>query len=276
MSQPLLRRHRGIALALSGGAALGWAHIGALRVLAEENVPIGAVAGASIGALAALCLAAGRLDALEEIATGATHRRILTYLDLTFQRGAMLGGRRIARELAVHFGDTMLETLPIPIAIVTSDLDTADEVRITHGPAIPAVRASMALPGLFEPVTIDGRVLIDGGVIANLPVGAARIIAPDLPVVAVDLMGDYEGHVGDLRGGVRSAFATVRSAFLMMAVQQTRASIALDRPEVLVQPAIGHLGTAAFSRASELMALGREAMIAALPQIHAAAGMPEI
>ena len=219
MKQPLLRRGEGIALALGGGAALGWAHIGALRVLAEEEIPIGAVSGTSIGALAALCLAADRLDALQEIASSATYARMLTYLDLQFNRSAILGGRRIARELALHFGDIRLEDLPIPISIVTADLDTADEVRLIAGPAIPAVRASMALPGIFSPVEIDGRILIDGGVVANLPIGALRIIAPDLPIVAIDLMGDYKGHVGDRRGTGRSALAILRSAYLIMAMQ---------------------------------------------------------
>ena len=83
----------GIALALGGGAARGWAHIGALRALGEEGIRIDAVAGASIGALAALCFAAGRLDILEEIALGATHRRVLAYLDPHLGRGAGFGGR---------------------------------------------------------------------------------------------------------------------------------------------------------------------------------------
>lgn len=272
---PLLTPGRGIALALSGGAALGWAHIGALRLLAEHEIPIGAVAGSSIGALAALCLAHHRLDALEEIAATATPRRILAYLDLDIHRGAFLGGRRIARELALHFGDIQLQDLAIPTAIVATDLDDACEIRLTEGSAIEAVRASMALPGLFRPVFHGGRMLIDGGVIANLPVAAARALCPQLPVVAIDLIGDYAGHVGPLRGLPRSAFTILRSAFQIMAVQQTRDAIALDRPDIVVVPAIGHLGAVAFTHASELMALGREATLAALPQIKALAGIAQ-
>lgn len=264
---PYLNPRHGIALALGGGAALGWAHIGALRVLAEKKVPIGAVAGTSIGALAAVCLAHDRLDALEELASTTTYSRVLGYLDPEFGRGAMLGGRRIARELAFHFGDIRLENLGLPIAVVAADLDLAEEVRLTHGSAIDAVRASMALPGIFRPVSIDGRLLIDGGVLANLPVAAARALVPGLPVVAIDLMSDYAGHVGALRGRPRTAIATVRSAFQIMALQQTRQTIALEHPAIVVSPQIGHLGSSAFTHAAELMQLGREATLAALPQI---------
>lgn len=262
---------RAIALALGGGAALGWAHIGVLRVLREEGIDVGAVAGTSIGALAALCLATDRLDVLEGIARGANRRRVLSYLDPHLRRGALLGGRRVAGELALHFDGVRLDALPIPISIVAADLDTADEVRLTAGPAVPAVQASMALPGLFRPVRHEGRTLIDGGMLANVPVAAARAIAPGLPVVAVDLMSDYAGHVRATApgGAARSSLATLRSAVLMMMVQQGRQAQAIDPPEILLSLPLGHLGIGSFTRAVELIALGRAAATAALPRIRA-------
>ena len=269
-------RAGGIALALGGGAALGWAHIGVLRVLEEAGVPVAAVAGTSIGALAAVCLAAGRLDVLETIARGTTRTRMLAYLDPHLRRGAWLGGRRIARELAEHLGDRTFEDLAIPAAAIAADLDTAEAVRLASGPVIPAVTASMALPGLFRPVTLGGRVLIDGGMLVNLPVGAARALAPGRPVVAVDLMGDYLGHVRATAGrGERSAFATLRSAFLMMMHQLERQSLALDRPDLVVTIPAGHRSTADFHRADELIGLGRAAANAALPGIRALAAVQE-
>lgn len=262
-----------IALALGGGAALGWAHIGVLRVLEEEGIGVGAVAGTSIGALAAVCLAADRLDALEAIARGATRRRVLAYLDPAFRRGAVLGGRRIARELAEHLGpDRRFADLAVPCATVAADLDSAAEVRLREGLVIPAVRASIALPGLFRPVRIDGRVLIDGGMVATVPLGAARALAPALPLVAVDLMGDYRGHVAAGGWGARgrSALATFSSAFLMLIVRQTELALALDPPDVLIAPRIGHHSTGAFHQAEALIAAGRAAAEAALPAIRAA------
>jgi NTE family protein len=261
----------GISLALGGGAARGWAHIGALRVLQEEGIAVDAVAGTSIGALAALCFASGRLDVLEQIALGATHRRVLAYLDPHLGRGAWLGGRRIARELTTNFAGVQLEDLPIPVALIAADLDTADEVRLTTGPAISAVQASIGLPGVFRPIQRDGRLLIDGGMVANVPIGAARALAPHSSVVAIDLMGDYAGYIhASTHDGKRSALGTLRSAFLMMVTQQTRQAIALDPPDVLITIPAGHISTGAFTRAAELIGLGRAAMIEALPAIRAA------
>ena len=264
------RRAGGIALALGGGAALGWAHIGVLRVLEEANIPIVAVAGTSIGALAGVCLAADRLDVLEKIARGTTRASILAYLDPHLRRGAWLGGRRIARELAQHLGDRAFEELAMPAAVIAADLDTAEAVCLASGPVIPAVTASMALPALFRPVKLDGRVLIDGGMLVNLPVGAARKLAPGRPIVAVDLMGDYLGHVRATAGPrERSALSTLRSAVLMMMYQLERQALALDPPDLVVTIPAGHRSTADFHRADELIELGRAAATAALLAIRA-------
>ena len=259
---------KGIALALGGGAALGWAHIGVLRILEEDGIAVRAIAGTSIGALAALCFAAGKLDVLEAIARGTTSRRVLSYLDPSFSRGGWLGGRRLARELEQHFGTLRLETLPVPIALVAADLDTADEVRMTSGPAVSAVQASMALPGLFRAVDRDGRSLIDGGMVATLPIGAARAIGEGVPVVAVDLLSDYDGHARAARRP-RSAPNTLSGAVLMMFARQTQAAVANDPPDVLMTLPVGHIATGAFTRADELIAIGREAASAALPRIRA-------
>src|SRR4051812_13930089 len=232
----------GVSLALGGGAARGWAHIGALHVLREAGIRVEAVAGTSIGALAALCLATGRLVILEEIALGTTYRSVFAYLDPNLGRGAWLGGRRIARELAAHFADLQLEDVPVPIALIAADLQTAEEVRLTSGPAISAVQASIGLPGIFKPIARDGRLLIDGGMVANVPIAAARALAPDRPVVAIDLMGDYAGYIrASTRDGERSALGTLRSAFLMMVTQQTRQAVALNRPDVLISIPAGHI-----------------------------------
>lgn len=262
---------KGISLALGGGAARGWAHIGALHVLQEENIKVDAVAGTSIGALAALCFATARLDILEGIALGATHRRVLAYLDPSLGRGAWLGGRRITRELTTHFAGLQLEDLPIPVSLIAADLETAEEVRLTVGPAISAVQASIGLPGIFKPIARDGRLLIDGGMVANVPISAARALAPVSPVVAVDLMGDYAGYIrASTHHGRRSALGTLRSAFLMMVTQQTRLAVALHPPDVMIAIPAGHISTGSFTRAAELIQLGREAMTAALPAIRTA------
>jgi NTE family protein len=142
---------------------------------------------------------------------------------------------------------------------------------LSSGPAISAVQASIGLPGLFKPIARDGRLLIDGGMVANVPIGAARALAPASPVVAIDLMGDYAGYIrASTREGQRSALGTLRSAFLMMMTQQTRLAVALDPPDVMIAIAAGHIGTGSFTRAAELIQLGRDAATAALPAIREA------
>jgi len=261
----------GIALALGGGAALGWAHLGVLAVLREAGVPIAGVAGTSIGALAAVCLAADRLDVLEGIARGATRRRVLSYLDPHWGRGAWLGGRRIARELAEHLGECRLEALAIPCACVAVDLDTGEEVRLATGSATQAVTASIAIPGLFRPVRWENRLLVDGGWAATLPLAAAKAMAPGRPLVAVDLFGDHLPATPRPRGSVGVA----AQAFLVILAGQTRQALAIDPPAVLIRPRLGRFGTGSFGQADRLIALGREAGEAALPEIEAALAAPD-
>lgn len=264
---PLPAPSRGVVLALGGGAALGWAHLGVLAGLAEARVPIAAVAGTSMGALAGVCLAAGRLDALEEIARGATRKRVIGYLDPHWGRGAWLGGRRIARELDLHLGPHQLDALAMPCACVAADLSTGAEVRLTSGPAALAVQASIALPGVFRPVRIEGRWLIDGGMVALVPVAAARALAPARPLVAVDLFGDH------LRPGPppRTGWSINRRGFQILLATLTAQALALDPPDLILRPTLGRFSMTSFTSAEALIALGREAATAALPRLRALA-----
>ncbi|NIJ07657.1 NTE family protein [Sphingomonas vulcanisoli] len=244
-------------------------------MLEEAGIPIAAVAGTSIGAVAAVALAAGKIDALEQIARDMTRTGMLAHFDLTWARGALLGGRRIARMLAEQLGAQRFEDLDLPAAVVAADLETGEEVRLSHGPLVSAVQASTAIPGLFPAVVRDGRVLIDGGNVANLPVSAARALAPDRPVLAIDLMGDYHGHIGAQPAHPRSVPATIRASYLMLVARQSEMTIALEKPELLITMPIGHISTGAFHRAADYIALGREATLAALPQICARLEMPK-
>lgn len=255
-----------VALALGGGAALGWSHIGVLQVLEEEGIAIGAVAGTSIGALVALCYASGQLKVLEEVAMAFTRRNFLSYFDIRLAGGALIGGARIEALLHEHFGDLRLEDLPLPTTLVASDLASVAEVRLCAGPAVPAVRASMALPGIFRPVEVDGRLLMDGGCFAVVPLGAARALAPDLPLVAVDLVSDYAG----LKEPPRNWRAAMRAAFLMTMSQQIRQAARLDPADVFIRVPVSHMNPGSFHRAAEFIAIGRAAAIAALPAIRAA------
>lgn len=266
-----------IALALGGGAALGWAHIGVLRALHRNEVEIGAVAGTSIGALAAVCQAADRLDVLEEIARSATIRTVLRYLDPHLRKGAMLGGRAIARQLDRHLGHARFEDLPIPCAVVAADLVSGEAVVIRHGAVDEAVRASMALPGIFHPVMRDGQILVDGGILMPVPVAAVHDIAPGMPVVAVNLQNDYARRAMAVGLKVHpqpalTSISVLRSATGLMFSRLARQSLALTPPDLELALPVGHIDVRHFTRASELIQIGRAATEEAMPSIRALIG----
>lgn len=247
-----------IALALGGGAGLGWAHIGVLHALAERNVAVVAVAGTSIGALAGVCFAAHRMRVLEDLARSTNMRTMMRYLDLDFRRGAVLGGRTIAKELRHHFGHAHLEDLFIPCAIVAADLVSGTEVSITRGLVVPAVRASIAIPGVFPPVRLNGRILIDGGVMTPVPVAAARALT-DAPVVAINLQGDYDRRAAvnlPEKRRILTPMRVGRAGLSLVMMHLARQSLAIDPPDLLLEPRIGHIDVRNFTKADELIELG--------------------
>lgn len=252
-----------LALALGGGAGLGWAHIGVLGELERRGVVIDAVSGTSIGAVAAVCLGARRLNVLEEIARGANARTVMRFLDVDLRKGSMLGGRGVRRQLVQHFGEVRLEELFVPVAVVAADLISGEAVSIRRGSVVDAVSASIAIPGVFPPVRRDGMVLVDGGVVAPVPVAAVRAMSK-APVLAVNLQGDYgrRAAVGlppDKR--VLTPFRVGRAGVSLVMAHLARQSLALEPPDVELAPAIGHIDVRNFTRADELIALGTAAVV---------------
>jgi NTE family protein len=267
----------GIAIALGGGAALGWAHIGVLRGLQENGIPIRAAAGTSIGALAAVAYAAGKLDPLERIARSTNWLRVLSYLDIHFRPGAMLGGRGILRDLEMHFSRLQFQELLIPSAAVACDLVSGRPVVIDRGPVNPAIMASIAIPGLFRPVQFDGKFLVDGGVVMPVPVLAARQLAPKLPVLSVNLQGDYHGR--RVATAIRArpnrnhpSMAVVRASTMLLMAELARHSLALDPPDYALTLPVGHVEIHDFTRADELIAIGRRTVESHIDDIRALIG----
>ena len=141
-----------IALALGGGAARGWSHIGVLRALDEANIKIGMVAGTSIGALVGGCYLAGKLDELEDFARSLTMRRIVALLDFAIGGSGLLGGMRLSKRMREHLQDIDIEDLDRPFTAVATEIATGHEIWIHSGSLTTAIHASYALPGIFEPV----------------------------------------------------------------------------------------------------------------------------
>ena len=182
-----------IGLALGGGGARGFAHIGVIRTLLAHGIEPDVIVGTSIGAVVGGCHAAGRLDVIEEWARSLTRRGILSYLDISLTGGGLIGGSRLAARLADKLGDTSIDGLPIRFATIATEVGTGHEIWLTRGRMVDAMRASYALPGIFPPVSLDGRWLVDGALVNPVPVSAARVLGARL-VIAVNLNTDILGR----------------------------------------------------------------------------------
>ncbi|ACC70975.1 patatin-like phospholipase family protein [Paraburkholderia phymatum] len=196
------RRYKRIGLVLGGGAARGWAHIGAIRALHEAGIKPDIVAGTSIGALVGAVYANGDLDWLEDWVTRLTWQSVVRLLDLRLS-GGLLGGKKVIQVFANRFNGCAIDELRMPFAAVATELDSGRETWLQDGGVVDAVRASIAIPGLFTPVLREGVWLVDGGLSNPVPVSAARGMRADC-VIAVDLNNDilngrdFGGAVVDL------------------------------------------------------------------------------
>ncbi|CAN7464114.1 patatin-like phospholipase family protein [Agrobacterium genomosp. 3] len=273
---------RRIALALGGGAARGWAHIGVLRALDEAGVKIGMIAGTSIGALVGGCYLAGKLDELEEFARSLTMRRIAGLLDLTIGGGGLFGGMRLTKRMQEHLEGLRVENLDHPFIAVATELRTGHEVWIHQGDLVTALRSSYALPGIFEPVQCNGRTLIDGALVNPVPVSVCRAYEQAL-VVAVNLNYDLFGrsavvkhaaspHAGSappMESAPRPGLPGVMvQAFNIIQDRISRSRLAGDPPDLMLHPRINDIGLSEFHRASEAIDRGYQETRARIPELE--------
>jgi len=182
-----------LGLALGGGAARGWAHIGVLKTLARAGVKPDIIAGTSIGSLVGGIYAAGRLQDLEDWARSLTKRRMVGLMDFHIGGSGLISGDRLKRLLGSELMDINIEDLPLSYAAIATELGTGHEIWLTHGLLVDAMRASYALPGVFDPVKLGGRWLMDGAMVNPIPVSAARALGADI-VVCVNLNGIAGGR----------------------------------------------------------------------------------
>jgi NTE family protein len=281
-----------IGLALGGGGARGFAHIGVIKTLLEHGLVPDVVVGTSIGAVIGACHAAGRLDVIEDWSRGLTRRGLLNYLDVSLSGSGLIGGGKLTAKLDDALGDTQIESLAVRFAAITTEVGTGHEIWLTRGRLVDAVRASYALPGIFPPVSLDGRWLVDGALVNPVPVSAARVFGARL-VIAVNLNSDILGRSITMAGGsaelptelhpeaaeeprgLRAMFGPERGlkrlfvssrrpsiptvmvdAFNIMQDRITRARLAGDPPDVIINPRLGHIGWFDFHRAKEAIEVG--------------------
>lgn len=247
-----------IGLALGGGAARGFAHVGVIQVLEREGLRPDLVAGTSAGSLVAVLYASGMKPAELERAALAMDEATIADWTLPLLSRGMLRGQALARYVNQQVGGKPLQDLPLPVGVVATDLQSGDGIVFRRGDVGTAVRASSAVPGVFQPVAISGREYVDGGLVAPVPVRQARQMGADL-VIAVDISSAPEGNpTGD-------TLQLLLQTFAIMGRSINRHELATA--DLVVRPQLAGVSSAAFSERQRAMAAGRAAMEAALPRL---------
>ncbi|WP_181702212.1 patatin-like phospholipase family protein [Chthonobacter albigriseus] len=287
-TQPAFRPR--IGLALGGGSARGWAHIGVLKALRDGGIEVDVVAGTSIGAVVGGCWLGGRIEELEAFARSITKRRMIGLMDFSLSGSGLIGGNRLGGLLSEQFGDTRVEDLPRAFTAVATELGTGHEIWLSTGRLTDAMRASYALPGIFTPVRVGGRWLVDGALVNPVPVSVTRALGARL-VIAVNLGIDTFGRgtvihhhlppspVDHLPDAIEPPSRTKPSwlrtvvggtsdlpgipgvmmeAFNIIQDRITRARLAGDPPDVMIGPRLGKVGLFDFHRAAEAIEAGYE------------------
>jgi NTE family protein len=297
-----------IGLALGSGSARGWSHIGVIEALVEAGVEPDIVAGASIGALVGAAYACGRLDKLRQWAEAVTWRQIVGMMDVGMSGGGLIDGKPVVKFLRTIGVTGAIEDLAKPFAAVATDLATGREIWFRSGPVLDAVRASIAVPGIFSPVRHDGQWLLDGGLVNPVPVSLCRALGADI-IIAVNINGDQLGRwrkdgpaaavdpperpsrdnfartlaqlpaaLGEqimqiaprlmAQRGAPGYFDVLTGAIDIMQDHITRARLAGEPPHVMLVPRLRGIGLMDYHRAAEAIEEGHAAVSDALPAIR--------
>lgn len=258
-AEPPLMRPPRFGLALGGGAARGFAHVGVIQVLEREGLRPDLLAGTSAGSLVAALYASGMNGAeLERAAMEMEEVAIADWTLPLFNRG-LLRGEALARFVNRMVQGRLLQDMALPVGILATDLASGEGVLFRRGDTGTAVRASSAVPGVFTPVEIAGRLYVDGGLVAPVPVEQARQMGAEL-VLAVDISSPPNPLTG------QDALRVLLQTFAIMGQSINRQSLA--QAEVAVRPDLAGLGSADFTARQRAIEAGRQAMQAALPRLR--------
>jgi NTE family protein len=248
----------GIGLALGGGFARGFAHLGVLQVLEQNHIPISCIAGTSVGSILGAAYASGA-----PLARIIVTCRTLRFRDIARWRVSRLGlasNHRLGDLIERVFDSRQFEDLRIPLAVVATDLNSGEPVVLTHGSLVDAIRASCAFPGLFEPVEIGTRCLADGGLVAPVPTRAARELGAEF-VLGVSV-GIQDGH----RGTPSNIFQVVTRA--VSAAQKHQLEVWERHADLVLRPDVQSFAWDDFDRADEAIEAGAAVARLALPRIQ--------
>lgn len=254
------KKRKKIGLALGSGAARGLAHIGVLKVLERNNIPIDYIAGASIGAVAGALYAAERnIKEIEKVVTNADWRLYLSLIDPIASNGMIRGGK-IKKFLSRYLGQANFKDLKIPLIVTATDFESGQAVYLQKGDLIEAVMASSAIPLVFQPSKINDKILVDGGLSSPVPVEILRKFGAD-KIIAVNLDADYFSEKkNNLSAGV-VALQTIRLLRYHLAAHDTRDA------DVVISPKVGSLMDYSFLSGKSAIKAGERAAQKVLPQI---------
>ncbi len=297
----------GLAIALGGGLARGFSHIGVLKALNRNNIYPSLIAGTSIGSVVGACYLADKLDVFEEWALSLNRFKIFSYLDFRVRSAGLVGGKKLEAMLKTHFDDMKIEDLPHPMVCIATDLTTGHEVWLRKGRLTEAMMASFALPGVFPPVNIDERNLVDGALVNPCPISPCQALGARM-TIAIDLNTDLIGKASKPGQNYQtitgfdvfnnedvppeeqksfksssitrrlfrreennpSLFGVMVSGLGILQDRLTRSRLAGEPPDIHIKPPIGHLGLLEFEKAQELIKLGEIATERIIPEIKAA------
>lgn len=250
-----------VALVLGGGAALGFAHIGVLKVLENNRIPIDIVVGTSMGALVGAAYCSG--VSIEEMQKYASKFKTLNFFDVNFNRSGIFSGKGVMKVVNKFLPDENIESLNKTFACVSCDLVTEKQYVFKTGNIRDAVRASLSIPGIFVPMYIDDKILVDGGILNNLPEDIAMEIGADI-IISVDVLSKYH-----LRNKPKNVFETL--LYSINAQTKEVQKLKSCNSDLLMQPNTSHLSQMRFGEATvkKAIAVGMTEARKFIPQIKA-------
>ena len=290
-----------VGLVLGSGSSRGWAHIGAIEALEEANIPIDFIVGCSVGSYVGALYASGSIASLKDFVLRMNGKKVFSYFDVVFPRSGLLDGTRKVKELfSMHTEVEQFDDLRLPVSMVATDLKRGNKVVLNSGDIMEALRATMSIPGLFAPVWVKGRWLVDGALVDPVPVGVAKAMEADV-VIAVDLnsglvsrreilkqqmpnidktngvpgyknellqkLSDYyESAETSFKTTISELFHkesdtpdiidTVMTAINIMQERITRINLAVEPPDILIQPRLGELKMMDFDQVEHVIEEG--------------------
>ena len=265
-------KRRKVGLALGGGAARGLAHIGVLKVLEKEGIPIDMIAGTSAGAAIGALYAQGKdANLIENQFLNLSWKRLASMVDLALPKSGFIGGKKIKAELKLIIGGELrFSDLRIPLACVATDIMTGEEVIIDQGSVLGGVRASISIPGILTVMKWGSRYLVDGGLVNPVPVSVLKKMGADF-TIAVDVTPDIRDRVrtADNDRAEKIKEPNIISVILqsIYIATQSLSKASLEGADVAIQPQVAHIGPTNFRQAQECIQQGEIAANASIPEI---------